>query len=215
MAASFGAPVIDPGGKVAASSSGQPTPARSSPATVDTRWTRPGWCSTASRAGTHTEPKSQTRPRSLRTRSTIITFSARSLSRNSSGAAAVPLIGEDHTRRPSRRRNRSGDADATCTPAAGTRTTAEYGAGFPTASAAPRAATSASGATGAQSWRVRFTWYTSPASMAARIARTPFSKPSWSSDDRHAPRGGPTQRGPRQGRAGRTVANRANVGRPS
>ena len=38
----LGAPVTEPGGNVAARSSGQPTPARSSPRTVETRWTRPG-----------------------------------------------------------------------------------------------------------------------------------------------------------------------------
>ena len=77
-AAIFGAPVTDPGGKVASIASAQPTPGRRRPSTVDTRWTRPGCGSTAHSAGTWTEAHSQTRPRSLRTRSTIITFSARS-----------------------------------------------------------------------------------------------------------------------------------------
>ena len=72
----LGAPVTEPGGKAAPSSSGQPAPARSSPRTVDTRWTSPGCFSTAHRSGTVTVPVAQTRPRSLRTRSTIITFSA-------------------------------------------------------------------------------------------------------------------------------------------
>ncbi len=53
-----------------------------------------------------------------------MTFSARSLGKNASRWAAVPLIGDDHTNGPSRRRYRSGDADATWTPADGTRTTA-------------------------------------------------------------------------------------------
>ena len=47
----LGAPVTEPGGKVAPSSSGQPTPARSSPRTVDTRCTRPGCCSTRAQVG--------------------------------------------------------------------------------------------------------------------------------------------------------------------
>ena len=67
-------------------------------------------------------------------------------------------MGEDHTRRPRMDKKRSGEADATCTPCAGSRTTALNGAGFPAASAAPRAATSASAGAGADSRRVRFTW---------------------------------------------------------
>lgn len=72
----LGAPVTEPGGKAAASSSGQLASSRSSPRTVETRWTRPGCFSTAHRSGTVTLPVAQTRPMSLRTRSTIITFSA-------------------------------------------------------------------------------------------------------------------------------------------
>ena len=89
-------------------------------------------------------------------------------------------MGEDHTRRPSRRRNCSGEADATARPADGTRTTAAYGAGLPVASAAPKAAMSplepGPGSWGAESRRVRLTWYTSPRPMAARMSRTPSSK---------------------------------------
>ena len=51
-AASFGAPVTEPGGNVASITSGQPQPGRSRPATVDTRWHRPGCASTAHSAGT-------------------------------------------------------------------------------------------------------------------------------------------------------------------
>ncbi len=82
-------------------------------------------------------------------------------------------MGRDSTTSPSRERNRSGDADATWQPTAGMRTTALYGAGLPSASAAPRAATSPPGGSGAESRRVRFTWYTSPAAIDARIERTP------------------------------------------
>ena len=67
-------------------------------------------------------------------------------------------MGDDVTRSPSRRRNRSGEADATWQPAEGTRTTAAYGAGFPYPRAAPSAAMSASGGSGAESRRVRLTW---------------------------------------------------------
>jgi len=80
---------------------------------------------------------------------------------------AVPLIGEDQTRLPRLDRNRSGDALATCNRCAGSRTTAEKGAGFPEASAAPSAATSQGVVpapepslivNGADIRRVRFTW---------------------------------------------------------
>ena len=148
-AASLGAPVTDPGGKVAAMTASHPRPARRRPSTVLTRCTSPGCGSTASSAGTCTDPHSHTRPRSLRTRSTIMMFSARSLGRKSSTVAAVPLMGDDHTRSSSRARNRSGDADATSMPWSGSRTTALNGAGLPAASAAPSAATSASGGSGA------------------------------------------------------------------
>src|SRR5690606_18407749 len=63
MALDLGAPVTEPGGKAASSSSGQPAPARSSPRTVDTRCTRPGCFSTAHRSGTVTVPVAQTRDR--------------------------------------------------------------------------------------------------------------------------------------------------------
>ena len=71
---------------------------------------------------TSTVPGTQTRCRSLRTRSVIMTFSARSLSVIASGVAAVPLIGPLVTTPPSTRRYSSGDAvtthtsPGTCTP---------------------------------------------------------------------------------------------------
>ena len=66
------------------------------------------------RAGTRTEPGLQTRPRSFRIKSTIITFSARFFAEasNSAGSAlngAVPLIGEVNTSSPIRRKNSSGE----------------------------------------------------------------------------------------------------------
>ena len=65
--------------------------------------------STRGTAGLRTEPETHARERSLRMRSTIITFSARFLaeacsSRGSESAGAVPLIGEVSTARPVRRR---------------------------------------------------------------------------------------------------------------
>ena len=106
---------------MAASSSGQPTPGRSSPRTVETRWTRPGCSSTAQqRRDGRPSPVAQTRPRSLRTRSTIITFSAWSLLEQvGRGAAGALDRARPRRRRPSRRRNSSGDAVATSTPWSG------------------------------------------------------------------------------------------------
>ena len=93
--------------------------------TVDTRCITVAKRSTAQSAGTATLSSRHTRERSLRRRSTIITFSARSFSLAASSAASasssagdtprrrVPLIGRVSTRSPSRRRKRSGDDEAT------------------------------------------------------------------------------------------------------
>ena len=75
---------------------------------METRWTSPGCFSTTQRSGTVTDPVAQTRPRSLRTRSTIITFSAWSFSSRSASVRPVPLIGPDSTVRPSRRQEELG-----------------------------------------------------------------------------------------------------------
>ena len=124
-ARTFGAPVTEPGGKAARIRSPSVTPSPSVPSTVETRCHRPGWGSAPSRSGTVTVPGTQTRLRSLRTRSTIITFSDRFLADRSSSAScaadsvgsslrrAVPLIGLDVTVWPDRRRNSSGESDAT------------------------------------------------------------------------------------------------------
>src|SRR5947209_530998 len=111
----LGAPVTDAGGNVARTRPPIPTPSASDPRTVLTRWWRPGCDSTAHSAGTSIEPGRQTRPRSLRARSTIITFSARSLAldRRAAACEAVPLIGLVSTWRPCHRRKRSGDAETT------------------------------------------------------------------------------------------------------
>jgi glutamine cyclotransferase len=67
--------------------------------------------------GTDTPPGLATRPRSFRTRSTIITCSARSFTEwrrpSYSPGAAVPLMGSLHAVRPSLATMRSGDADTT------------------------------------------------------------------------------------------------------
>src|SRR3546814_20867278 len=104
------------------------------------------------------------------TRSTIITFSARSLAVRPLGSGAVPLIGAEATRSPSRHRNRSGDADAPWQPTDGTRTTALLGSGSPSASAATSAALSPPRALGAGTRRVVLTRYTSPPPLNFRRA---------------------------------------------
>lgn len=111
----------------------------------------------------------QARPRSLRARSTIITFSAWSFALACSASAAtappgpVPLIGRVTTRSPTRRRNASGDADTTANAPgtdvaapAGSRSMPAWGAGFHAASAAWRA--TGSSVPWASSRRVRLTW---------------------------------------------------------
>ena len=108
---------------------------------------------------TRTDPVRQTLPRSLRSRSTIIRFSARSfaLARSVSASAAVPLIGRVSTSRPSSRRNNSGDADTTATPGSASPNahTAACGAGLRRVSAEKSAY--GSGAASNVIRRVRFT----------------------------------------------------------
>ena len=116
-AAIFGAPVTEPPGNVAASSSASPTSSRSVPSTVETRCVTPASSCSAISSGQRTEPGSQTRERSFRSRSTIITCSAASFSPSTcSPSGRVPLIGHVHTRRPRRPRNSSGEADAIAQP---------------------------------------------------------------------------------------------------
>ena len=96
----------------------------------------------AQRRAPCTEPGSHTRPRSLRARSTIITFSARSfaLARSRAGddrrALDRPRLDRGGRRRA---RNRSGDADTTATSTPGTsapvRRNDACGAGLPVSSA--------------------------------------------------------------------------------
>ena len=118
-AAIFGQPVTEPPGSTASSSSVSVTSSRSSPSTVATRCDTPAsWCS-ASSSGQRTLPGTQTRDRSFRSRSTIITCSAASFA-DSTGTPAgrVPLIGDVRTIRPRRESSSSGDAETIVQPVA-------------------------------------------------------------------------------------------------
>ena len=123
---SLGAPVIEPPGKVARSTSMRSTSRRNVPTTVLTSWWTVLKDSTPMSTGTSTEPTLQTRPRSLRSRSTIIRFSARVFgsvrksqlrrrsSAGSSDLAIVPLMGLlDTVPSCSTLRNLSGEEDST------------------------------------------------------------------------------------------------------
>ncbi len=121
MARIFGAPVMEPPGKQARSRSLACSEAGRRARMVLTRWCTAGKGSTTNSAGTLTDPGAATRPISLRNRSTIIKFSARSFSdcasasasrRSRSGSAArgrVPLIGRVSISSPFSDKKRSGD----------------------------------------------------------------------------------------------------------
>jgi hypothetical protein len=125
MLRTLGAPVTEPLGNSAATTSASPAPSRSSDVTVDVSCHTVSYRSAAKTSSQRTVPGRDTRPRSLRSRSTIIAFSARSFAEAVSAAAfassssnhrprgAVPFIGRVVTRRPSSARNSSGEADRT------------------------------------------------------------------------------------------------------
>ena len=100
MARIFGAPITEPGGKIALRRSGRPTPSFSVAETPDVIWCSVLNVSTVNRSVTLTLPISAMRPRSLRIRSTIIRFSARCLTslastaRASASASGVPPRGD-------------------------------------------------------------------------------------------------------------------------
>ena len=127
MALRLGAPVMEPQGKLARSTCARPTPGRSWALMVLVMpSTRPLRC-TSNSAGTCTLPVWAMRPRSLRSRSTIMMFSARLLASwlsrwaaacscagsSPAGAGAVPFMGCAWMRPPWQRRNSSGESDST------------------------------------------------------------------------------------------------------
>ena len=121
MVRTFGAPVIEAQGKSAARISGTARWVRAS--TVEVICSTVGYRSTSNRRGVETDPGTATRPRSLRTMSTIIRFSARFLGdapsqRHCAASAsvvgprtAVPFIGRAVSRSPSSEKNSSGDSE--------------------------------------------------------------------------------------------------------
>ena len=170
MAEILGAPVTEPPGNVASSSSVSDTSSRSVPSTRDTRCSTPASGRSVISSGHMTEPVSQTRERSFRSRSTIITCSAASFSDSVSPAppaGRVPLIGIVQTRRPLRARKTSGEAEtiAQPSPTNGRRCSGRSGASL---SAKP----AGSPRNGAERCWTRFTWYTSPRAIASRTAST-------------------------------------------
>ena len=113
----FGQPVTEPPGSTASSSSVSVTSGRSSPSTVATRWVTPASWRSASSSGQRTVPGTQTRERSFRSRSTIITCSAVSFSDSiGTPAGRVPLIGEVRMTFPRFCSSSSGEAETIVQP---------------------------------------------------------------------------------------------------
>ena len=119
-------------------------------------------------SGQRTVPASQTRERSFRSRSTIITCSAASFSDARSSAAAprgrVPLIGIVRIRSPRRARKSSGEAETTA------QSPLTKGSGCSGRSG--KASASARGFPANGAWRcwTTLTWYTSPRAIASRTS---------------------------------------------
>ena len=207
-AAIFGAPVTEPGGNVAREASAHPHAGAEPARRPSTRGGRArGGARPRAAAGTSTEPNSHTRPRSLRTRSTIITFSARSLAVRPAGVGRRALDrARSSTTSPSRRRNRSGDAEATRHPCDGQphdgAVRRRVALGERGARARPRRHPPG---IGADSRRVRFTWYTSPAAIDGADRPHPvLERRLRRASVVHASAAGPRHGGPGHGRAGRT-----------
>ena len=130
MARTLGAPVTEPQGNSAANTSVSVVPGRVRAVTSDVICHTVGKACVANSAGTCTLCGSAMRDMSLRSRSTIITFSARSLGAvrrcsaccaSCSGVAprgAVPFMGRASRVPPSgascQSKNSSGDTDSTC-----------------------------------------------------------------------------------------------------
>ncbi len=125
MAAAFGAPVTEPDGNSAANTSTSDVPGRGAAVTSEVSCHSVGYGSARSSRGTRTEPTCATRDRSLRSRSTIITFSARSLLLaqqfrpslrvlgrvNAAGRGALHRPGEQARGRPLEEQLRAGAED--------------------------------------------------------------------------------------------------------
>ena len=127
IARTFGAPETVPAGKHDTSASKRSRSEASRPSTIDVRCITCEKRSSPMNCGTRTDPYSQTRPTSLRPRSTSMTCSARSFSFRFSSSASrtsssalrprgrVPAIGCVSTREPSTRTSISGDDPTTDT----------------------------------------------------------------------------------------------------
>ncbi len=121
----LGAPVIDAHGNSASNTSFKDVPTVGSASTVEVNCQTVSYFSVVNKAGTLTVPTLEIRPRSLRTISTIIRFSARSFSEDSSRARSpssaasmrprrrVPFIGLETIRPWRHSKNNSGEAEAT------------------------------------------------------------------------------------------------------
>ena len=124
MARTLGAPVTEPQGNSAANRSARLLPERLRATTSDVICHTLGNASVWNRRGTCTLKGSATRDRSLRSRSTIITFSARSFgdvrrvwacAASSAGLApraAVPFMGRARICPPRQSKNSSGETDS-------------------------------------------------------------------------------------------------------
>ena len=115
MADSFGAPLTEPGARISSKICAHVMPSFTSPTTSETRCSNPGCNSLRNSCETFTLPALQTRPKSFRIKSTIITFSALSFSENAapvSESLRVPFIGLVFICAPSRVKKSSGEADA-------------------------------------------------------------------------------------------------------
>ncbi len=118
----LGAPVTDPEGNSATKISSSPTSSGTSAEMREVSCQTVSYRSSANSSSTSTVPKRAILPRSLRSRSTIMRFSARSLSDLVSWRAfalssagqrplpMVPFIGRTSIRGPDREKNSSGDA---------------------------------------------------------------------------------------------------------
>ena len=126
MALTLGAPVTDPQGNNAANTSASEQAARVRASTSEVICHTVDSASVWNKRGTRTLNGSAMRDKSLRSRSTIITFSARSLADvrrasacavSSSGVAprgAVPFMGRVRMRPACQSKNSSGDTESTC-----------------------------------------------------------------------------------------------------